>query len=157
MTPKRPPETRIATIWTRDSIRSDRLLRGDGGLLARLDVGTGAEDADHDGEEDLDHVEDGPVPRDRRASVEPGAHLHGHLGAAETMVMEHHDGLDLGVIVRIVAREQLDAAPRGHPEARGGIRDALAGDRGQQRGEDPDPRSPRRRGAVAVDRALEEA
>jgi len=50
--------------------------------------------------------------------------------------VQHQDRLDLGVVVGVIAREQLDSAAVRHPEARSGIADSLAADGGQDDRED---------------------
>ena len=59
------------------------------------------------------------------------------------MGVQHQDRLDLGVVVRVVAREQLDPAAVGHPEARGGVGDPAADD--QRSGSTEKIRLPTRR------------
>jgi hypothetical protein len=76
-------------------------------------------------------------------------HRHRHLDHPQPVRVDHQDRLDLGVVVRVVAGEQLDRPAVGEPEAGGGIRDALAGDQRQQPGEDPDPHAAVQRRAVA--------
>jgi len=52
------------------------------------------------------------------------------------MRMKHQDRLDLGIVVRVIAREELDPAPVGDAKARGRVGDPLPGDRGQHDRED---------------------
>ena len=52
------------------------------------------------------------------------------------MRVQHQDRLDLRIVVRVIAREQLDPAPVRHPEAGGRVADPLAADRGQDDRED---------------------
>ena len=66
------------------------------------------------------------------------------------MAEHHHGRLDLGVVVRVVAREQRDAAPVQRLEARRRVGDPLAGDARDDPGEQPDPDAPRPRRAVAA-------
>ena len=66
------------------------------------------------------------------------------------MAEHHHRRLDLGVVVRVVAGEQRDAAPVQRLEARGRVGDALPDDPRDDPGEQPDPDPPRSRRAVAA-------
>lgn len=71
--------------------------------------------------------------------------------------MHHQDRLDLGVVVRVVACEQLDRAARAHPEAGGRIGDALARHERDHAREDLDADAARRRAAEALAVGGEEA
>ena len=69
--------------------------------------------------------------------------------------MQHQDRLDLGVVVRVVAGEELDSAPVGHPEARRRVGDPAPDDQRQHDREDQVAEPAPDRDLVA--RVLEEA
>ena len=71
--------------------------------------------------------------------------------------MHQQDRLDLRVIVRVVAGEQLDPVAVGDSKAGGRIGDPPAGDQGDHAGEHVDAHAPGGRGAVAVAPGVEEA
>ena len=62
--------------------------------------------------------------------------------------MDHQHGLDLGVVVRVVAREQGDGLPVVEAEARRRIGDSLPDDPRQEEGEEMDARAPADRSLV---------
>jgi hypothetical protein len=64
-------------------------------------------------------------------------------GPSAPVRVHHQDGLDLRIVVRVVAREQRNRAPVGEPEAGRGIGHPLAHDQRQEPGEDPDASAPR--------------
>src|ERR671910_2675161 len=66
------------------------------------------------------------------------------------MAPRQNSRLDLGIVVRIVPGEEANPAPVQGPEPRGRVGDALAHDRRDQTGEEPDPESTREGRAVVT-------
>ena len=95
-----------------------------------------AKQAHEQRQQHLGHVVGAARVVDRAAAEAAGVHPHRHLVDPQPVRVQHQDRLDLGVVVRVVAREQLDPAPVRHPEAGGRIADPLAADRGQDDRED---------------------
>jgi hypothetical protein len=95
-----------------------------------------AKQADEQGEQHLEHVVGAARIVDRALAEPAGVHLHVHLVDPEPVRVQHQQGLDLGVVVGVVAGEELDRPPVGHPESRGRVGDLLARDRRQHQRED---------------------
>ena len=135
------------------TITSPRSAAGGAGSLAATG-GRCAKQRDEHGQQHLDHVVDRLRGGDRRGAGEPGTHQHRDLAAAQAVCVHQQDRLDLGVVVRVVAREQLDAPAVGHAKARGRVGHALAGDHRHHAREQADADAPGGRGAIAVARGL---
>ena len=128
-----------------------------GALSPGSGTGRRAAEADDDGEQHLDHVVDRARRVDRGDTADAMAHDDGDLHAREPVVVHEQHRLDLGVVVRIVAGEQLDAAAAGHAQAGRRVGHALADDRREDGGEDADAHAARHGGSVAVPVGGEEA
>src|SRR5918997_4105 len=73
-----------------------------------------AAEADEDREQHLHHVIGASGVVDRASAIAPRVHRDVHLVKAQAVGVEHQNCLDLGVVVRVVTREKLDAAAVGH-------------------------------------------
>jgi hypothetical protein len=80
---------------------------------------------------------------DRRAAGLARTHRDRHLAQAQRVLRDHHRGLGLGIVVRVVRGEEADALPVGGLEAGGRIRDALPRQRRDAQREQPDADAPR--------------
>ena len=105
--------------------------------------------ADEQRQHHLQHVIGGAGIVDRAAPEAARVHPHLDLVDPQAVALQHQDRLDLRVVVRVVAGEQLDAAAVDHPEAGGRIGDPLPGDRGQDDREDHVAEPPPERDLVA--------
>ena len=66
------------------------------------------------------------------------------------MLEDHHGRLDLGVVVRVVGREQADRLSVARLEAGGRVGDALPREQRDDAGEEPDPEAARERRPVVA-------
>jgi len=84
--------------------------------------------------------------RDRGSARSAGAHWNWHFTEAKAVGMQHQQRLDLGVVMRIGRRKELDRTTIPDPESRGGISDSLMQRVGQSDCEqlDSDPPGDRR-------------
>src|SRR5256885_9139792 len=106
-----PAAARMAMSWMRVSMRLERGRGADGRRVAGLGDGAAAGQADAKGEQHLDYVVGGlPGAPQRRHPAAALAHVHRGLAHAQAVVVEHEDRLDLGEVVRVVAREDADRA-----------------------------------------------
>ena len=121
-----------------------------GAGIARLGDGTHARQPDEEGQQHLDHVVDGLAGPDRRHAAVAQEHPHRHLGHLQPVVVDHQHRLDLGVVVRVVAREQRDRAVVVEPEARRRVAHPLAHDPREDEGEDVDAGAAADRRRIAV-------
>ena len=96
-----------------------------------------AQQADEDRQHHLDHVVGGARVVDRALAEAARVHRDVHLVDPQPVVVQHQDRLDLGVVVRVVAGEELDPVAVDHPEAGGRVGDRLTADPAQHDAEDP--------------------
>src|SRR5436309_8135507 len=118
-------------------------------LLDRDDAAP--EDADEECEGHLDDVVDRAQRVDGGVSVLALAHSDLHLEQAQPMPNHHHRRLDLGVVVRIIGREERDSAPVERLEARGRVGHLLPHEQADEGREEADACAAReRRPVIAV-------
>ena len=79
-----------------------------------------------------------------------GRILHRRFGEGQLLALEHHQRLDLRVLQRETAAEDLERPTVDSDEAGGGIGDAPAEDRAQDQAEDHAAEAPQRLDLVAV-------
>src|ERR1700722_15280737 len=99
------------------------LLGIDRDWIARVGHRTRAPQPDKESQQDLEHVIGRLAGADRGGASTPRVHPHGYLTHAQVVVMQDQDGLNLGIIVRVLVCEQLYCAAVVEPEPRSRIAD----------------------------------
>src|SRR6185369_13080631 len=96
-----------------------------------------AHGVDHQRQGDLQHVVGGFPSGDGGVPGEPAAHQHRHLHDAQPASGRRDDRFHLGVVVGVVAGEQLDGLLAVAAETGGGVLDGVTGEKLDQAVKDP--------------------